>query len=713
MAKYPEQDVNKSQPKLKSSERNPLHDFATYNCLFTLSGINERELQNQQALFEPHLHDIIARSAGIGGFGENHRGNNQPNKGKSLGDVLSDITTIPVTPIPDDYKGSNSILERGHDIFFENVNITSVVGPNTERNLANITKMEFELHEPYAVTFIEKIRAAAFNNGYEDYQAAPFLMTIEWKGFDDKGQVLADKTKGLVRKIPIFITQVDMEVDQGGARYTVVAVPYPEMAFDDSYKFPRTVIPVSVDNVYTWIKQVKAGLAKQMEDEITEGVRKYPDLYEFDVSRIKEFLGNGQVITKSSGSIFNVDTVDETIEKEQLLNDVGTSITDLSPSAKKQSMNIDANTNVVKGFEDMIRSSGHYQRLLSDFWKTFEGNEKGESVKGKSPYVNWFAIKPKIDNFTTQGLDPITKMYPKRFTYQAIPYKIHILKLVIPGMSFGDVDWEQYARRKYNYIYTGDNVDIQNLRINYKVAYYYRNVRKDAKAQAGEQGWLNSKVEDLKNLFGVEKKPPEPSLPLRQYPSVLKQRNLVQEINPASNKAQEFFDYLTNPEADMIGLEMEILGDPAYVAQDIFAPLEGKVLQDGEYDFAYNSFNMQTYMPVVHLKYRIPSDVDDKRGVMFTDKYLDENLFFSGAYQVTKIESSMNQGEFKQTLTLVRLNNQTGTGQDPALVKAAQSGLITGTGKVEDIIKGKVDNVIKGKVDNAKDIAKGTLEGLI
>jgi hypothetical protein len=254
------------------------------------------------------------------------------------------------------------------------------------------------------------------------------------------------------------------------------------------------------------------GLAKQMEDEITEGVRKYPDLYEFDVSRIKEFLGNGQVITKSSGSIFNVDTVDETVEKEPLLNDVGTPITDLSPSAKKQSMNIDANTNVVKGFEDMIRSSGHYQRLLLNFWKTFEGNEKGASVKGKSPYVDWFAIKPKIDNFTKQGLDPITKMYPKRFTYQAIPYKIHILKLVTAGMSFGDVDWEQYARRKYNYIYTGDNVDIQNLRINYKVAYYYRNVRKDAKAQAGEQGWLNSKVEDLKTLFGVEKKAPEPSL---------------------------------------------------------------------------------------------------------------------------------------------------------------------------------------------------------
>ncbi len=683
MAIYPEQDVNKTQPRLKSDERNPLHDFASYNCLFTLSGLREDELQSQRKLFNPQIHDIIARSAGIGGFGENLGGTNQP--GNVTENLFRGEATTIQPKIPDNYRGSFNILSRSHDIFFENVNITSTVGPNTERNLANFTKMEFELHEPYGVTFIEKIRAAAFNSGYEDYQAAPFLLTIEWKGFDDNGKPLLDKAKGLVRKVPIFITRVDFDVDQGGARYNIVAVPYSEMSFDDSYKYPRIVIPVSVDNLYTWINQVKAGLAEQMEIEATEGVRTYADEYDFDVSRIKEYIKDGQVVTKSSSSVFNTATVDETAEKEPVLNDVGTPITDLQPSAKKQSMNIDANTNVVKAFEDMIRSSGYFQRLLTNFWETFDGEtnesflkkvEKGEAFKGKSPYVNWFFIKPKLENITAQGLDPITKMYPKRITYQAIPYKVHVLKLITAGMSFGKVDWEQYARRRYNYIYTGDNVDIQNLRINYRTAYYYRNVRKDAKAVAGEEGKLEKFVEDFKKIFGVEKTAPEPTLPLRQYPSVLKQRNLVQEINPASNKAQEFFDYLTNPEADMISLEMEILGDPAYVAQDIFAPLEDKVLADGEYDAPNSSFNMQSYMPVVTLKYRIPADIDVKRGTMFSDAYLDENLFFSGAYQVTKVESSMNQGQFTQTLTMVRLNNQSGEGQDPLLVKAATEGII-------------------------------------
>jgi len=268
------------------------------------------------------------------------------------------------------------------------------------------------------------------------------------------------------------------------------------------------------------------------------------------------------------------------------------------------------------------------------------------------------------------------------------------LKLITAGMSFGEVAWEQYARRKYNYIYTGENVDIQNLRVNYKTAYYYRNVRKDAKAVAGEEGKLEKFVDDFKKIFGMEKTSPEPTLPLRQYPSVLKQRNLVQEINPASNKAQEFFDYLTNPTADMLSIEMEILGDPAYVAQDIFAPLESPVLSKGEYDTSFSSFNMLSYMPVVNLKYRMPADIDVSRGTMFSDRYLDENLFFSGAYQVTKIESSMNQGKFLQTLTMVRLNNQTGTGQDPVLRKAALDGI------KEDSLTKAIRKGVKAKEDD-------------
>ena len=44
---------------------NVLHKFASYTTLFTLSGVNERELHDHTFLQNP-VHDVIARSSGIG-----------------------------------------------------------------------------------------------------------------------------------------------------------------------------------------------------------------------------------------------------------------------------------------------------------------------------------------------------------------------------------------------------------------------------------------------------------------------------------------------------------------------------------------------------------------------------------------------------------------------------------------------------------------------
>ena len=54
---------------------------------------------------------------------------------------------------------------------------------------------------------------------------------------------------------------------------------------------------------------------------------------------------------------------------------------------------------------------------------------------------------------------------------------------------------------------------------------------------------------------------------------------------------------------------------------------------------------------------------------------MDENLFFSGVYQVYKIDNRFENGAFTQTLHCVRMNNQSGEGAPPTLVKAANISL--------------------------------------
>ena len=57
-----------------------------------------------------------------------------------------------------------------------------------------------------------------------------------------------------------------------------------------------------------------------------------------------------------------------------------------------------------------------------------------------------------------------------------------------------------------------------------------------------------------------------------------------------------------------------------------------------------------------------------------TKKYREENLFFNGVYQVVKVESKFDSGQFLQTLTCVRMNNQQGQGLAPTVIANSVKG---------------------------------------
>ena len=142
----------------------------------------------------------------------------------------------------------------------------------------------------------------------------------------------------------------------------------------------------------------------------------------------------------------------------------------------------------------------------------------------------------------------------------------------------------------------------------------------------------------------------------------------TEEDNP---KLQQFYDYLTNPEADMMRIELEILGDPAYICQDMYMPIHQdrvtKAGGQGTFSGEFESFNSDSFQPIITVNYRIPDDLNDNKGLMFSDggKTRDEDLFFNGLYQVNKIDSKFDNGQFTQTLHCSRFNNQQGAGTEP------------------------------------------------
>ena len=113
-------------------EINPLHLAASYNTIFTLSGIRESEIRDHSFL-KNAPHDIIARS---GGIGENARisSGGDPFAGTGGANADDKIVRDAYKDFTGRYQDSISILKRSHDMFIENVNIISTVGPNAERN---------------------------------------------------------------------------------------------------------------------------------------------------------------------------------------------------------------------------------------------------------------------------------------------------------------------------------------------------------------------------------------------------------------------------------------------------------------------------------------------------------------------------------------------------------------------------------------------------
>ena len=695
----------KNKPNLRS---NVLHGFATFNTIFTLSGINEQEMRSHSFLNNP-VHDIIARTGGIGKANVTTR----EFTGGGTGDASEAETIYKKDNFARKYNDSIRILERGHDLFIENVNMISTVGPNTERSLGNFTKMEFEVHEPYGITFIEKVRAATAINKYLDYQDAPLLLTIEFKGNDDRGNgnltpmtgnsSTGKFTNDVIRKIPILIARVDFDVNEGGAKYTVVAVPYTDLAYEDRYKYPRRVITSQADTIYDWMRDAKDQLKAQHEkerdkDKTRELIEEYEFLVHDDVVKRGGKYDKSKQSTNTAGAVNDQKEFAELVN--QTLNETG-----LSPTPKGAEGSANPNIALTKYFEDAVRSQLGYQALANDFWTSYlrgTGDYKETLLKDKvavgkviqseafkeilmkNQYVDWFKIKTHVETPNPEKIDKITKMSPKKIIYEAIPFRIHIMKFLPPGVSLGNVDWSRKVHKEYDFIYTGDNLDVQGLRINYKTAYYMRNTRAEDKNDT-EKGLFTHIADSFREVFGLERDP-EPLLPLRQYPSTIKGANTMNTNVGMDNKAQQFYDYLTHPEVDMMKIDLDILGDPAYLCQDMYLPIRGDRNDygtDTPYDLDLDSFNADRYQPIINVRYRLPDDIDEKKGTMFSEGldgkalFRDENLFFNGLYQVNKVESKFDNGQFLQTLYCSRFNNQQGEGADPLLVNSSTDSIVS------------------------------------
>ena len=650
------------------SDPNTLDDFASYTSLFTLSGLTKEEITRPNLLNNPP-HDIILRSGGIG------NADNSPNPLSADNQAILNKNERAQGAV----EKSQRVLAQNRDIYIKNVSMDAVPALNSSRRMTSVTKISMEIVEPAGITLLERIRGAAINNGYLDHLDAPYLLTIDFKGFDELGRVASDaKAKAMKRVIPIKIIDMQLDVTAGGTVYNMTAIPWPEFGFSDTYSNLRTSGDLYLS------KNSQLGDAAIALERLMNKQNKDEEGSQAEVGKADQFrvvidprLNPQQIISSQLISQQGM------LKQEQDAGAEG----GFGETPPLKYMTVTSGMNVIKILEEFMKGTPAYtDRKLQEFEEKcrttlgaaqLKGGAQSVYEKAKEFYFDYFKIRTQV--IPLNQFDEVRATNSKRVVYYVEPFKIHAYNLPLPGISSGD-NFKAFVFKTYNYLFTGENINILDLNINYRLAYFQSRLKDFEAVDERSNIILDKNIKQTgtstaKDIFC------DGNLLLKSEPGQAKSEG-TGKSGATSAQLDSFMDSLTNPLADMVNIQMEILGDPAWISQSQFIPMgtEGLFTEAGSYqdkeidawrgnaNAIWNEklrcYNTDVAKPIVMLNFRMPTDLNDQTGVY--ELQSDQSAEFSGLYQVIRVEHNFVDGQYRNTLHLTRFNNQGACISDPA-----------------------------------------------
>jgi hypothetical protein len=673
-------------------EPNPLFKYATYNSIFTLSALDYTDITNAGTILSSkNPHDIIVKS---GGIGLDPRTSQSATLSQTQEGILDNKTAVQAL------RRSKQELKDARDLYFSNVTINSIPPMNQDRRLTAVTKIEMEIIEPLGLSLLDKIRGAAANCGYLDHVDAPYLLTVQFQGFDELGRPVKS-TEAEERRIPIKITNIRLNINAGSTTYNVTAVAYNEFQFMNQYNYSRSTGEIIKGETLSKTLQ-------NFQNVMNQSIRTEEEGDEF----AEEGKSDQYQITVDPE--FGNDMPDPDL---MTINDFY--VKDVKPGRKRggntRASTFQKSDAIITVLTALMKTLPRFQdeNSLDNFKEKIKGGTGG---KEEDFYFNYFAIDGNIV-MDPGRFDHVRGTHPKIIRLHIHPHKIHAYSLAEPGTSTG-TRFTPLVRKEYNYIYTGENVDILDVNIDYKVAYYQTKL-KDVPA-AGQETASKSEVTTEERMTPLEKNAfLDPPFIHKTEPGVVK--SLSGGVLKSNARLDQLFDAISNPQADMVNIEMEILGDPAWLGQVQFMPSNPSIAgparatdnsaidsdklalsnnQRNIWNSRYKSFDMNNGEPIIQFNFRTPTDFDTTKGTY--NLSASENIGFSGLYKVVGCVSTFADGKFTQTLNLVRTKSQGDRPYVPNTTTVLKpSNVIVGGNKItEDASKFK-DNAIFTKYINA------------
>lgn len=646
---------------------NPLHAYASYNYVLGLGILTDAELNDPNATYmggsRPRL---LCKSASI-----------DPNNRVQ-------------TPYGKfDFYIEDLVME--HQMGFQD-------GENT-----NVTNFSFKVIEPYSMGgFLTAVQQLALEQGHDTWTEAPFLLTIEFRGNKETGQM--GVIPGTSRYIPILISDIDFTVSHEGSVYTVQGMPWGGTGLADSNSnltSDVTATGASVQQLLqTGERSLQVALNKRQQMLVDTGVIDVPDEYlilfpqDLSSASTSGASGDSENFSPASGStnIGNSSDIEKLLgvsrsgpnnnlqQSGDQANEIGKALIDFDkdsatkdavPSGKdsevydnksgtffKGKLTITPGQSDFKFSQDSDIINAINQVVLKSTYIKKAFNAENLTPEG---YRNWWRVDCQVYNIGPVRADTGTK--PKLFVYRVHPYNVHSSRLMPAGRRAPGYDsLKLQVVKEYNYIYTGANVDVLKFDITFNAGFSYEMAadglqRTQDSVKETSEGGAKDKTKEVVNPLPPGQLPQPGSTPtIVKFIKTLTgtDRGGGGSADSQSVRAARLFhDAVTNTQQAMMDLDMEIIGDPYFIAQSGVGNYTASATQytnlndDG-------SVNYQNGEVDIMVNFRTPIDINQGTGLYTFAGGTTRLDQWSGLYAVQNVTSTFKLGQFKQVLKGMR-----------------------------------------------------------
>lgn len=609
---------------------------------------------------------------------------------------------------------------KAPEYFVDNFRMTTVMSATKNTGNTNAINFDFDIFEPYSMgLLLESLQVSALKAGYPNYLDAPFVLRLDFVGFSADGtEEKTIGTQGLNPKYFVMkLKKVTFDTNESGTTYKVQAFPYNHSGYLDTVNMLFNDISITAPEKGTVEEMLKTGpksLEKVLNDNeqllIESGAYSVPDVYIIDFpDKSTDFITGAR---KTSDTFTDGDPgaiVDADSPPGQSFKAFGKNAADPSQTTKtsfesnyigKSTFGFDSTSGGNFNWESssMYRAGDskyneetgridRYKMQVDPKQREFFFTQKQpltdvitqtilsskyatDAISGTADnnnltpegYIKWFKIDVQV---AFLDYDPQIGDFAKQYTFRIVPYFVHYSIFKAPGDGVDTAALQKTIAKRYDYIYSGQNVDVLKFDIKINNLFF---------AGSAPTPEANTSNEFNKNLNGTggddtsSTNTPEGTAEAKA-PNLgkKKQKRDVSILHESQKGGSGFKDveqlvaenfqkaFVDNGSGDLITIDLDILGDPYWMVESGQANhIDGATPRSQTTDGGEANYTGGEIY--IFISFRTPIDTNTDTGLY---EFANENPSpFSGVYKVLRCDGEFKGGQFTQKLRCVRMPGQ-------------------------------------------------------